>query len=312
MLKNIVLMELYRAVKQKSTWVILVILFITTILFSFFLLGFNISSLFGISQDTMEEAATMDVNSAIDKFFKEGGIAQVAAAYERSSNASYYEDDIEIVGQGMYYDSTACDVFRYNVSTMNELMFLAIFAGLFFGSDYAFGLARNYTLVNDKRWKGLLGKAIAMGVYVLVMHIWIWLISAFASTCWARTFDLGFSPVFFLYFLATYLLIYSFALIVACVTIICRSRSAGITFGVLFSMGTISYIVQFADMWLKYKFDGIPQDFSLSHMMITMNLVDLRFDSSAWIFTRAFICFAVYGALAGLISYMLVKKRDIS
>ena len=65
-------------------------------------------------------------------------------------------------------------------------------------------------------------------------------------------------------------------------------------------------------MWLKYKFDGIPQDFSLSHMMITMNLVDLRFDSSAWIFTRAFICFAVYGALAGLISYMLVKKRDIS
>ena len=312
MLKNIVLMELYRAFKQKSTWVILVILFVTTILFSFFLLGFNISALFGISQDTMEEAATMDVNAAIDKFFKEGGIAQVAAAYERSSNPSYYEEDIEIVGEGMFYDSTACDVFRYNVSTMNELMFLAIFAGLFFGSDYAFGMARNYTLINKKRWMGLAGKGIAMAAYVLVMHIWIWLISAFSSTVWAKTFDLGISPKFFQYFITTYLLILSFALVVACVTVVLRSRSAGITFGVLFSMGTISYIVQFADMWLKYKNDNIPQDFSLSHMMITMNLVDLRFDSPAWIYTRSFLCFLVYGGLACLISYLLVKRRDIS
>lgn len=312
MLKNIVLMELYRALKQKSTWVILIILFVTTVLFSFFLLGFNISALFGISQDTMEEAATMDVNSAIDKFFKEGGIAQVASAYEKSTNASYYEEDIDIVGEGMYYDSTASDVFRYNVSTMNELMFLAIFAGLFFGSDYAFGMARNYTLINDKRWKGLAGKAIAMGAYVLVMHIWIWLISAFSSTVWARTFDPGLSPKFFLYFLATYLLIFSFALVVAAVTVFLRSRSAGITFGILFSMGTVSYIIQFADMWLKYKNDNIPADFSLSHMMITMNLVDLRFDSSSWIFTRTFLCSLIYGGLACLASYMLVKRRDIS
>ena len=312
MLKDIFLMELYRAMKQKSTWVILVILFITTFTFSFFLLGFNISALFGISQDTMEEAASMDMDSALDKFFKEGGIAQIAAAYERSSNASSYEDDINIVGQGMYYDSTACDVFRYNVSTMNELMFIAIFAGLFFGADYAFGIARNYTLINDKRWKGLAGKALAMGAYILLMHIWIWVISAFASTCWAKTFDMGFSPRFFLYFVVSFLLIYAFALIVACVTVICRSRSAGITFGVLFSMGTITYIVQFADMWLKYKFDGIPKDFSLSHMMITMNLVDLRFDSSPWIYTRSLLCVLVYGAVACFISCMLINRRDIS
>ncbi|MBP5654989.1 MAG: hypothetical protein J6X33_05700 [Clostridiales bacterium] len=312
MLKNIILMELYRALKQKSTWVILVILFITTFTFSFFLLGFNISALFGISQDTMEEAATMDVNAALDKFFKEGGLAQVAAAYERSTNSDSYEEDIEIVGQGMYYDSTACDVFRYNVSTMNELMFLAIFAGLFFGSDYAFGMARNYTLINDKRWKGLAGKAIAMGAYVLIMHIWIWIISAFASTCWAKTFELGITPRFLLYFIASYFLIFAFALIVAAATVICRSRSAGITFGVLFSMGTVSYLVQFADMYLKYKNDNIPQDFSLSHMMITMNLVELRFDSGAWIYTRAFLCAAIYSAAAGFISYLLVKRRDIS
>jgi len=59
--------------KSKSTYVILILLFITTFTFSFFLLGFNIGALFGISQESMQEAANMDLESAMNMFIGRRG-----------------------------------------------------------------------------------------------------------------------------------------------------------------------------------------------------------------------------------------------
>jgi len=74
------------------------------------------------------------------------------------------------VGEGMYHDANAFEIFRFNVATLNELFFLAIFTGLFFGADYAFNTSRNYLLLNNKRYIGMLSKTIAVAIYALFMH----------------------------------------------------------------------------------------------------------------------------------------------
>jgi len=298
--------------KSKSTYVILILLFITTFTFSFFLLGFNIGALFGISQESMQEAANMDLESAMNMFMAEGGLSQVATAYEEASTEENYDEDIEIVGEGMYHDANAFEIFRFNVATLNELFFLAIFTGLFFGADYAFNTSRNYLLLNNKRYIGMLSKTIAVAIYALFMHIYIWFIGMIATMCWSSGFDKGLTPGFFAYFFTTYLIILAFCEVVALITVLCRSRSAGITFGILFSMGTITYIVQFADMYLIYKNDNIPEDFSFSNYMLTMNLSSLMPDSSAGDYVRCIVVSVIYLALAFFLGVKLLNKRDIS
>jgi len=315
MLLDFTKMELYRILKMKSTYILAAVMVVLCIFYGFFLMGFNIGGLFGISSDDYDSYTSMDdIDENVDNgvyeeeynIFGGSDSEQVQNDVNNKSNTSSFR----WVGEGLYHDNDVAEMFYMNEKSLNGLMLLGIFAGLFFGETYTSGINKNFNRYNKNRWVGPTAKVLAAMVYTFVFQVITWIMSFITCAIWARKLVLGFDKAFFIYFFVAYLISVAFLMTVAFVAILFRTKAGAITYAVIMALGTLDLIIKVGDLIIEYILE-IETKFSLADLLLTMNLSRLTLNSSGRDVIVAIVCGLVYLASSYMAGLLLVKKRDI-
>ena len=304
MLFNFLKMELYRLIKMKSTYIMAVIMALVVIMYSYFILGFNLDSMMSmlLGEQIPTEVTYVDPEQTeLDVF---GGVSGSEAGQ------TVPVTDNSLGGVGLFHYNTVAETYQMNIAGLIGLLLIAIVAGLFYGNDYSTHINKNYPVINGCRWVGYTAKTLALMIYVLAFHIMIWILSLLSNAIWASNCDPGISAGSIVYFILTYMVTITIVVMIGFVTTLFKSKAAGVTFGVLVSVGTLSVPIRILDYIIsaKYNLEG----FSLNHFIPSRILANLTVDTEWRIVIIGAVCAIIYFISSFFGSIILTKKRDLS
>ena len=304
MLLNFLKMELYRLIKMKSTYVMVIIMTVVTLMYTIFLLSFSFDSL-------MVLLGGSDSSATYEYTVEDGEVN-----YDVFTGPEITEEDKEeakansVFGIGQAYYNDVAETYALNIQGLTGLLLIAILAGLFFGNDYSSHVNKNYTIINGCRWVGFTAKLLALMIYIMAFHILTWIICFISHLFFADSADPGFDKASFVYFMLTYMVTVTIVTMIGFVTTLFKSKAAGVTFGVLVSIGTLSMPIRIADFIIRMKYGW--QDFSLNWFIPSRILANLSLNSGGKVVIIALICAIIYFISAFAGSLMLIRRRDIA
>ena len=304
MLLNFLKMELYRLIKMKSTYVMAIIMTVVTLMYTIFLLSFSFDSLMFLLGGS-ESSATYEYT-----------VEDGEVNYDVFTGPEITEEDKEeakansVFGIGQAYYNDVAETYALNIQGLTGLLLIAILAGLFFGNDYSSHVNKNYTIINGCRWVGFTAKLLALMIYIMAFHILTWIICFISHLFFADSADPGFDKASFVYFMLTYMVTVTIVTMIGFVTTLFKSKAAGVTFGVLVSIGTLSMPIRIADFIIRMKYGW--QDFSLNWFIPSRILANLSLNSGGKVVIIALICAIIYFISAFEGSLMLIRRRDIA
>ena len=295
--------ELYRASKLKCVWILLVVLLAIAVLMNLVLLKFDFLGALGMDASTFM-ALTQEGNSM------EGvnDAAQVGAYL--GSNSMVATEDTKLLGEGVFYDADLPTLFFMHVSDLNPIMLLAIFVGIFIGDIFNTGVTKNYVISNNKRNVLFLARFAVITIYSVIIHIFTWIFTWIGAAMWAKEVDYNWNGHTVGYIFISLFLTIVFSLLVYAITMITKSKAAGITVGVVLSTGILTTAISVANWAIIKKFQ-LKSDFSVAKYMLTEILSTISNDFTSSDITRALIVGCVYAAIAVVAIVMCNKKRDI-
>ncbi len=295
MLFNFLKMELYRLSKMKSTYIMAVIMALVVLIYSYFILGFNLEYMMTLLMGGSVPADVTYVDPTQTEMDIFGGTGGSGSA---------------VSGVGLFHFNTVAQTYQMNIGGLIGLLLIAIVAGLFYGNDYSTHVNKNYPIINGCRWVGYTAKTLTLMIYILAFHIMIWILSLLSNAIWAASCDLGISAGSIVYFLLTYFVTVTIVVMIGFVTTLFKSKAAGVTFGVLVSVGTFSTPIAILDYIIstKYQLEG----FSLNHFIPSRILSGLTVETEWRIVIIGAICAIIYFISSFFGSIILSKKRDLS
>ncbi|SCW55683.1 hypothetical protein SAMN02910456_01834 [Ruminococcaceae bacterium YRB3002] len=308
MLLNFFKMELFRLLKMKSLIATAVIMAFCVFAYSFIILGLNVGGIFGnlvmntVDQDDIYVNYDMDDTEDYDVF---GGTEDDGS----DTYQTQQQQDFSIVGEGIGYDNDVATTFQMNTAGLIGLLLISIVAGLFFGNDYSTHINKNYPIVNGRKWVGFTSKILAMMIFIMAFHIFVWICCFISHLFWARSANPGIYPASVVYFFVTYMVTLTIVTMIGFVTTLFKSKAAGVTFGVMVSIGTFSLPVRIADFIIQWKTG--EQDFTLQHYIPSRILANLNLTTDSKIVIIGAICAIIYFISAYMGSILITNKRDL-
>lgn len=304
--------ELYRALRMKSTYILLACMLAVVLMTTFILTTVNYSSFVTVSDDQLQE-------------MNEGGFsldaleAGMQVGQEAGANSYYYQEqsaeggnvDIELYGMGLFYDADLSRLFEENAKGMYDALMSVIFIALFIGSAYKVGFDKNLIMANTNRSLLALARFCVVALYDALLLLVMFLSTLLSDVLFTGSVSMTWDGRFVRYFIATYFLLLSFSAVVMTITTVTRSVIAGNTIGIFMSCGTVSFACAIADHILINYF-GVSGDFRLVNFTLSQNITVLGTASDDKVFTRAVICGLVYLILSIVSSYIVTEKRDIN
>ena len=297
--------ELFRASKLKSTYILIIVLFVISMFLNLVTLKFDFLGAYGMDSEQYirlaEGGNSMEgVNDA----------AQVGTIMGESMVTSNTEE-VKILGEGLFYSADIPTLFQIHVSDLDPIMLLAIFVGIFAGDIISTGVNKNLVISNNKRNLLFAARATVIAIYAVIIHIFTWLFTLFGAAIWAEKVDLGWSQHAVGYWFVSLLLTIVFAILIYAITVLTKSKAAGITIGVVLSTGALSLIISIADWAIKKKLD-VKSDFSVANYLLTENLGSLRVDYTNTALIRALVVAALYTVVGIVVVAVINKKRDLA
>ena len=132
MLLNFLKMELYRLLKMKSTYVMVIIVFLVTLVYNFVILGLDVDALIG---KAFGADMTVDYSTEDDYgVYEDDGYSVFSGGYDSTQEQSQVAKR-SIVGVGVCYYNTIAETYQMNVQGLVPLLLLSILFGLFYGND---------------------------------------------------------------------------------------------------------------------------------------------------------------------------------
>jgi len=308
MLLNFVKMELFRLLKMKSTYVMAIIMAVVVFGYTVFLLAFNLGALLGMVDGggaLADDTVQFEYVAGEDE-----GEYNVFTGPEITEEDKQTSKENSVFGIGSYYYNDVSETYSMNIAGLVGLLLLSILAGLFYGNDYSSHVNKNYTIINGCRWVGFTSKTLALMIYVMAFHIMIWIICFICHLIWADSARIGFDKSSVMYFMITYMVTVTIMTMIGFVTTLFKSKAAGITFGVLVSIGTLSLPVRIADFIIRAKYGW--EDFSLNNFIPSRILANLTLNTSGKVVIIALVCAIIYFISAFFGSIALLRKRDIA
>lgn len=300
--------EAYRISRMKSTYVLMAVLVAVLILINFMYMCVDLYGLMGLSKEDVEQIQEMGTSV---EGYEESFMAGFQAGLDSTENMNEEDKPITILGEGPMYGESVAMVYSMDVSSLYEVLLLAIFVGLYIGNIYTTGLDKNLNIFAGNRTLLFAVRIILIAAYAFALHVVTWFTSLLSAALMGGGVTLAFDKAFIMYFLITWILVVSFGCIVASMTHVTRSKAAGITLGIILSAGILSTIMSIASLMLQKKL-GLESDFNLGNYTVTQNLATINLYSDGHFVLRAIICAAVYFAVAYVFSLSIVKKRDIA
>lgn len=297
--------ELYRASKLKSTYILIVVLFLISILMNLVLLKFDFLGALGVDNKmfmelTQEGSSIEGVNDAAQLGALMGG-----------NMVSEGQKSRDILGEGLFYEDDIPTLFYMHVSDLNPIMLLAIFVGIFVGDIYSTGIGKNLIISNNRRGTLFAARVTTIAIYSLIIHIFTWIFTVIGAAQWAKSVDFAWSKNTVIYLFFSLYLTIAYSILVYAVTVITKSKAAGITIGVVLSTGVLATIISVANWAIITKL-GLKSDFSVGNYMLTENLSVITQDFPGNTLSRGLIVATVYIIISVVAVYITNKKRDLA
>lgn len=303
--------ELFRASKMKCVYVLAIVLVVLMLLNNFIYVMVDLYGLLGMDADTITELQEMGTSGeAYNDSFMAGfdaGLQSVQVDPDGEYEMGF--DSVKIIGEGVFYDADVAELNSLDIGSLDNLLLLAIFVGLYVGGVYKSELDKNIVKYTNKRGILFAARVCIIAIYTLILQLIVWIMAIACMALMTGHINLGFDSSFVIYSVVAYLLTLAFGILVAAITHVTRSMAGGITTGIILSSGILSTLISIATLIIQKKFD-LASDFALGNYTLTMNLSALTLYSDGHMVLRAVICALVYGVVAYVISLIKVRKRD--
>lgn len=309
---NSIKMELYRIRTMKSAYILPIIMLVLILLTGFFMCKLSLDAL-GVDTSAYAEQTSSD---SYDDAAVDGFSVGFQTGYDEAADVDGDSDDndtlklSDLFGEGIYYNADVPFMYYLNICGMNAVIMLAIFVGLFFGSEYSSGFKKNLTKYSRSRWLSFGSKAIAVSLYSVIFNVIVFLETAFSMLLFAEGVKWNMDSSFFAYFGLICILEIAFCMLIALLVTITRSTAAGITLGIVISTGLVNLVFLLFDLLLKYVFK-LPDSVSINDYLITGNISMLTLDSDGATVIRALIVGVGFAAVYFVLSGIIVNKRDV-
>ena len=299
--------ELYRIKCMKSTFILPLVLIGLIFLTNFIYTGVDLYGLLGMSQSDLESVQEQGTSA---EGYMDSFRAGFEAGLQTASDLDGEEPQIKILGEGPLYHEDVATVFSMDVGSLYGQLLLAIFVGIFIGDVYSTGHDKNLIVFGGKRGLLFTARILLISLYALVLHIVMWLTAIISMALMGESVFLGIDKAFIIFFVVTWLLSVAFGGLVSAMTNITRSKAAGITLGIILSLGALSTLMSVASLIIQKKL-GLEPEFNLGNYTVTQNIAAMTLYSDGHFVLRALICAIAYFTAAYFISVLFIKKRDI-
>lgn len=286
---NIVKMDLYRTIRSKSTW-ILILVSISIVAMVYFAVS--------IARNEYSESAQGQESSGF----------QIGVADGTDEDAEDHEDGV-VVPVNDAFEVPVNSAFAEIMQSGLSFVLAAIFCVLLISSEQKTGFIKNIAGQVSNRSMLVISKLISCLVFCILLFGLTYLSCASLSQVFLGEMIIsnlaGYLPLFGIQFL----LCFAFGAFMICVITILKSSAAGITAGLLAPLGISSLLTGFIDMML-HKI-GVSESFSTVNYILTGNLSQMSISSGANVFVRAIVVSLVFLIIFTAAGMLVTEKRDI-
>lgn len=291
---NAVKMELYRMVRMKSFYVMIIVMvamtFITT-----WALDFERSYYQDTAQE-LEQNIDMELQEAEESLESTEGEEGIVIGMQ----ASMPDDDLS--------DVTLLDMAFSNLQSMIFAFYLAIFVVLFCGADLTSGYIKNFVGQAKSRTRLVAAKAVAMSVYTVGMLLLFWGVQAVANGIFFGYIHMGDAGSFFSYLAIQAVLHIAFVMICLAIVLVSRNTVISMIFSICICWNVLSLLYTGIDM-IANKI-GV-KDFSFSTYTISGRIRMLSDTFSRQDSIETLAVAAVYLILTFVVGSVAFTKKDI-
>lgn len=291
---NAVKMELYRMVRMKSFYVMIIVMAALT-----FITTWAVDSERSYYEDTAQESgqnmdrAMQEAEESLESTEEEEGIVI-------GMQASMPDDDVS--------DVTLLDMAFSNLQSMILAFYLAIFVVLFCGADFSSGYIKNFVGQAKSRTRLVVAKAVAMSVYTIGMLLLFLGVQAVASGVFLGYIHMGDAGSFFSYLAVQAVLHIAFVMICLAIVLVSRSTVISMIFAICICWNVLSLLYMGIDR-IANKI-GV-KDFSFSTYTISGRIRMLSDTFSRQDSIETLAVAAVYLILAFVVGSVAFTKKDI-
>lgn len=285
---NLIKMELYKLFKSASMWILLLGL----VLFGFFsayITGYDLKEM-SYNEEYIQNSAELE-----EKFNDPSSVN--VGVYFRTDpkwsegNVNLLEYLLVMLQSGIY------------------LVFISIFTALFVNSEVKNGYIKN--IAGQIKFRGMLvfSKLPALLIFNIIVFIGAYLTNAIFIRFFLGEVDLGITAELIKLILIQLLLHFAFSCIVMALTMVTKSKAAGIAFGIIFSAGLGALLFMGIDTVLHSM--GVSETFNIAKYTIEYNVkltgLGFNFDDTAKVLLIASLVVIVTSQIAMIVE----NKRDV-
>ncbi|MFT4145695.1 MAG: ABC transporter permease subunit [Mobilitalea sp.] len=282
---NVIKMDLYRLIKTRSLYVILMIIAAFMMLNVYMLqreievLSFKQTETDN-TQEVLKEDTTENVNLGI--------------SYDPSSL--------------IRLDTTLLDEVEVMLTSGIMLLFTGIFVVIYVCGENTSGYIKNLVTCTKRRWYIILSKTVAMSVFVLFELLVVLIMTGIASSIFIDSITLNISGHLLQYLGLQFLLHTAFAVIIIMVSVLTRSTAISMIISICLCSGIGSLVIGFIS---KLNINGHYIGAKLPDYLITTNVQTLMSTPSSEMSIRVIAVSAIAILAYNLISCVVMEKRDI-
>lgn len=276
---NMIKMDLYRMLKTKSAYVIMMIM----------VLIIALTSWLEVKQEEIGEDDYAVEMTSEDETLNFGMSVSIAA--EPGENVTVF------------------DMFYANSQAKFLALFLVIFAVIFSTADIGSGYIKNIGGQVRGRWKLMCSKAFALFVYTVVFLAVYLLAQAVSNRIFAGYLEWGDGKAFCTYLALSALLSFALEMICMAVAVFVRNNVFSIILAVCLCMNLMVIVYSAIDKLLAKA--GVVKDFQLLEYTVTGKLALLVKNPTGAECLQAVVVGLVFSAVTILFSSVIFEKRDI-
>lgn len=202
------------------------------------------------------------------------------------------------------------ELFNSNIQGNMLAILCAIFTVIFVNGDQKNGYIKNIAGQFSNKGMLVLSKLVAVAVQLLVIFIVYSVTSALiGKICWGDKLVFDAVSDFVKLFSIQYFLHFSFASLISAFTIILKSGSLAMTFGIFSAAGITSLLHSLIDILLHKC--NVSKEFSISNYFIENCIKTFSIDLNSDDFTRIVIVGIAVFIASTFASMLIMQKRDI-
>lgn len=287
---NLVKMELYRLFKSTSTWVLIVL----TVLLTLLVVGVTSSDL----NYMKEQNEKFGNGNSIGIETNDDGTTQVYTGFYFDTSYEWINNDVNIA-----------EFVNIELRSCTFLIIFAIFAAVYVNAENKSGFVKN--LAGRMRYKGnlFISKLPSLLVFALIEFLIMYVVTAVGVRLIIGGIDLNISADMAKTLAVQVLLSFAFVCAVAFLTVLSKGTVLPSVIGIVFAAGMANLL--WAGVNIAAKKLGAADDFTVAKYTLVSNIQLAGSNSEMYSVTRAVLVAVIFLAVSCAASFTVMNKRDI-